>query len=47
MGMIMRPGDVPVQVYKPLKDVYLDGLFKYIRARFGGIMFRNTLPPAK
>ena len=36
MGMIMRPGDVPVQVYKPLKDVYLDGLFKYIRARFGG-----------
>lgn len=36
MGSIMRHGDLPVQVYKPLKDAYLDGIFKYIRSRFGG-----------
>lgn len=36
MGAIMKPGDVPVQVYKPLKDKYLDELFKRIRSRFGG-----------
>lgn len=36
MGSIMRPGDIPVQVYKPLRDPYLDGLFKHIRSRFGG-----------
>lgn len=29
-------GDVPIQVYKPLKDPYLDRLFKRIRSRFGG-----------
>lgn len=37
MGSIMKPGDVPMQVYKPLKDKYLDQLFKRIRSRFGGI----------
>ena len=36
MGAIMKPGDVPVQVYKPLRDKYLDELFKRIRSRFGG-----------
>lgn len=36
MGAIMKPGDVPVQVYKPLRDQYLDKLFKRIRSRFGG-----------
>lgn len=36
MGAIMRPEDIPVQVYKPLKNVYLDALFKRIRSRFGG-----------
>ena len=36
MGAIMRPGDIPVQVYKPLSNKYLDEMFKHIRARFGG-----------
>lgn len=36
MGSILKPGDVPVQVYKPLKNPYIDELFKYIRSRFGG-----------
>lgn len=36
MGAVMKPEDVPVQVYKPLKDKYLDELFKRIRSRFGG-----------
>lgn len=36
MGAIMKPGGVPVQVYKPLRDKYLDELFKRIRSRFGG-----------
>ncbi len=36
MGSIMSPGDVPVQVYKPLHNSYLDEMFKRIRARFGG-----------
>lgn len=36
MGAVMKPGDVPVQVYKPLRDKYLDELFKQIRSRFGG-----------
>ena len=43
----MKPGDVPVQVYKPLRDKYLDELFKRIRSRFGGIIFRNILQPVK
>ncbi len=37
MGAVMRPGDLPVQVYKPLHDPYMDQLFKRIRARFGGV----------
>ncbi len=36
MGAIMKPGDVPVQVYKPLRNKYMDEMFKLIRARFGG-----------
>ena len=36
MGSIMKPGDVPMQVYKPLKDKYLNELFQRIRSRFGG-----------
>lgn len=36
MGAIMKPEDIPVQVYKPLRDKYLDELFKRIRSRFGG-----------
>ena len=36
MGSVMKPGDVPVQVYKPLKDKYLNELFKQIRSRIGG-----------
>ena len=36
MGSVMKPGDVPVQVYKQLKDKYLNELFKQIRSRFGG-----------
>ena len=36
MGSVMKPGDVPVQVYKPLKDKYLNELFEQIRSRFGG-----------
>ena len=36
MGAIMNEGDLPVQVYKPLRDKYLDELFKVIRSRFGG-----------
>lgn len=36
MGAIMRKGDLPVQVYKPLQNKYLDELFRVIRSRFGG-----------
>lgn len=36
MGVVMKPEDVPVQVYKPLRNPYLNELFKHIRSRFGG-----------
>lgn len=36
MSSIMHPGDVPVQVYKPLHNPYLDQMFRRIRSRFGG-----------
>lgn len=36
MGAIMKPGDIPMQVYKPLRNKYMDEMFKLIRARFGG-----------
>ncbi len=36
MGAVMRAGDIPVQVYKPLHNPYLDEMFKRIRSRFGG-----------
>lgn len=47
MGSIMKPEDVPVQVYKPLRDKYLDELFKRIRSRFGDIISRNILQHVK
>lgn len=36
MGAIMKPEDIPMQVYKPLHNPYLDEMFKLIRARYGG-----------
>ena len=42
MGSIMKPGDVPMQVYKPLKDKYLNELFQRIRSRFGGYNVPET-----
>ena len=36
MSSIMREGDIPVQIYKPLHNKYMDEVFKRIRARFGG-----------
>ena len=36
MGAIMKPGDIPGQVYKPLHNRYMDEMFKLIRSRFGG-----------
>lgn len=36
MSSIMQSGDVPVQVYKPLRNKYMDAMFLRIRARFGG-----------
>lgn len=36
MGAIMKDGDLPVQVYKPLRNKYFDKLFRHIRSRFGG-----------
>jgi len=37
MASIMKSGDAPVQIYKPLHNPYLDEMFKRIRSRFGGI----------
>lgn len=36
MGAIMKPEDIPVQVYKPMRDKSLNEFFKHIRGRFGG-----------
>ena len=36
MGAIMKSGDLPVQIYKPLRNKYIDEMFKLIRSRFGG-----------
>ena len=36
MGAIMQEVDIPVQIYKPLHNRYMDAMFKRIRARFGG-----------
>lgn len=36
MGMIMPPDQIPVQVYKPLKNPYIDKLFLNLRSRFRG-----------
>ena len=35
MGAFMKPEDVPLQVYKPLRNKYMDEMFKIIRAREG------------
>lgn len=37
MGAIMKTEDVPIQIYKPLRNKYFDKLFKHIRSRFGGV----------
>ena len=36
MGAIMRQDDIPAQVYKPLRNRYIDEMFKLVRSRFGG-----------
>ncbi len=36
MGSFMKDEDIPMQVYKPIRNKYIDNLFKYIRSRFGG-----------
>lgn len=36
MGMFMRPGDIPMQVYKTIRNPFVDRLFRNIRSRFGG-----------
>jgi len=36
MGSFMKDEDIPMQVYKPIRNKYIDDLFKYIRSRFGG-----------
>lgn len=36
MGMIMPPDQIPVQIYKPLRNPYIDELFLHLRSRFGG-----------
>lgn len=41
MSSIMKPGDVPVQVYKPLRNRYMDEMFLRIRSRFGGYNVRK------
>lgn len=36
MGMFMKPGDIPMQVYKTIRNPFVDRLFRNIRSRFGG-----------
>ena len=36
MGAFIKPEDVTLQVYKPLRNKYVDEMFKLIRARHGG-----------
>lgn len=36
MKILMKPEDVAVQVYKPLRNKYMDKMFQNIRSRFGG-----------
>lgn len=36
MKILMKPEDVAVQVYKPLRNKYMDVMFQNIRSRFGG-----------
>lgn len=47
MGAIMKPGDVPVQVYKPLRDQYLDKLLNVSALVSVDIIFQNILLHAK
>jgi len=37
MATILKPGDLALQVYKPLHNKHLDEMFKRIRSRFGGM----------
>lgn len=37
LSLVMRPDDLPVQIYKPIHNAHIDELFKRIRSRFGGI----------
>ncbi len=37
----IHPEGVPVQIYKPLSNVYIDKLFCHIRSRFGGENIRK------
>ncbi|WP_078063493.1 lysophospholipid acyltransferase family protein [Bacteroides ihuae] len=36
MGMFMKSGDIPMQVYKTIRNPFVDRLFRNIRSRFGG-----------
>lgn len=36
MGTIMNEGDIPMQVYKPIRNKQIDDIYKETRARFGG-----------
>ena len=44
MGAFMKPEDVPLQVYKPMLNKYMDEMFKIIRASFN--QRRKTLANA-
>lgn len=37
VATILKPGDLGLQVYKPLHNKHLDEMFKRIRARFGAV----------
>lgn len=36
IGSFMKEGDIPMQVYKPIRNKHIDELFKHNRSRFGG-----------
>ena len=47
MSSIMQEGDIPVQIYKPLHNKYMDAMFKRIRTRFGGLQCGQTFYGAR
>lgn len=47
MGAFMKPEDVPLQVYKPLRNKYMDEMFKITVPVMVAIMYRNIPLPAK